>query len=163
MWAVIMLLVAALMAPSPDKTYLTTRVYPAISLIDSRGGSKIVLTAEIKGPETEAFYCPQIVWELGSTTAKEESDCAPFEQRHQCQESQEGCGLKGWKRDPITGDITDVVKECPCTITGYPRIWRRTIYAGPGPENGEPWSVWVRLVKNGKTIARQEFRFWVKG
>ena len=157
-----MLAVVALVATSSGDTRLTTRVFPQISLIDAQGGSRVTLFAEIKGPEDEKFYCPKVVWELGETKAVEESDCAPFEQRHQCRESQVGCGVVGFKLDPRTDQYVDVVKECPCTITGYPRRWKREIYAPPHPQ-GEAWEVWVRLMKNGKTIARQPIRFWVKG
>lgn len=156
-----MVTVFALMATS-DKPYLATRVFPPMSLIDAKGGSLVLLTAELKGPEVEKFYCPQVVWELGDTEAKEESDCPPFEKRHECVEDQKGCGVIGFKLNPKTGAMEDVVKECPCTIIGYPRIWRRKIYA-PAHPDGEPWEVWVRLVKNGKVVARQSIKFWVRG
>lgn len=159
----IMLLVIALVATSPNKPSLTVRAFPMMSLAGPRGCSSVLVTAEIVGPEDENWYCPKIEWEMpDSTNAVEESDCSPFEKRHQCLEDQTGCGMRGFRLNPITDQYEDVVKECACTISGYPRIWRRRICA-PAHPNGDEWSVWVRLSKNNKTIARQEIRFWVKG
>lgn len=159
-----MLLVVALMAtPAGEKPELVTRVFPQMSLIGPMNCSTIIMTAEIKGPEDEKWYCPKVEWELpDGTTATEESDCSPFEKRHECREDQTGCGVRGFRLNPITGKYEDKVKECACTITGYPRIWRRRLCA-PSHPRGEEWSVWVRLSMRGKTLARQEIRFWVKG
>lgn len=120
------------------------------------------MTAEIKGVEDEQWYCPKIEWEFpDGTSATEESDCAPFEQRYSCREDQTGCGLVGFRYNPITNRYEDKVKECSCTITGYPRVWRRRICAPAHPQ-GESWSVWVTATKNKETLARQEIRFIIK-
>jgi hypothetical protein len=152
-----------LVAPSSDQAHLETRVFPQMSLTGPTGCSSIIMTAEIKGLEDERFYCPKVTWEFpDGTRAVEESDCPPYEQRDQCYPPPgPECGLRGWYRNPITGEIVDKVKECPCTVFGYQRIWRRRLCA-PGHPQGEAWLVWVLLEKNGKTITRQEIRFWVK-
>jgi hypothetical protein len=42
----------------------------------------ILVTVEIVGPETEKYYCPEVVWVWpNGTRSSEESDCEPFEQR----------------------------------------------------------------------------------
>ena len=63
-------------------------------------------------------------------------------------------------------DGTQATEESDCAPYAeredYPRIWRRKLCA-PSHPNNDAWSVWVRLSKNDKTLARQEIRFWVKG
>jgi len=42
----------------------------------------VLLTARIVGPETEKYYCPEVVWVwTNGTRSAEESDCDPFESR----------------------------------------------------------------------------------
>jgi hypothetical protein len=44
---------------------------------------KILLSAEIVGPEVEDYYCPEVVWVLPNGLSAVESDCDPFaERRH---------------------------------------------------------------------------------
>lgn len=156
-------MLSLVLASTADAPKLQTRVFPQMSLTGSNGCSTVIMTAEIKGVEDEEWYCPKVEWELpDGTTATEESDCAPFEKRNQCAEDQTGCGLTGFYWDPIKKAYVDKVKECPCTITGYPRIWRRRLCA-PAHPKGERWEVWVRLSKRGKTLSRQPIHFWVKG
>jgi hypothetical protein len=58
------------------------RASPRISLAPPGGLRPVILTAEIVGPETEKYYCPEIVWIWpDGTHSSEESDCAPFEIR----------------------------------------------------------------------------------
>ena len=46
------------------------------------GYRSILLTAEIVGPESEEYYCPEVVWVWSdSTRSATESDCDPFEER----------------------------------------------------------------------------------
>jgi len=73
-----------------------------------------------------------------------------------------------WYCPKITWEMPDSTiasEESDCqpyeTREDYPRIWRRRVCA-PAHPYGEPWSVWVRIEKNGKTLGRQEIRFWVK-
>jgi hypothetical protein len=37
--------------------------------------------AEIVGPETEEWYCPEVQWQYGNSSAGIMSDCPPFENR----------------------------------------------------------------------------------
>jgi len=160
-----LLMVAALMAaPTYEKPTLTVRVFPPIQLADTGfGGASVMMTAELHGPETEKFYCPKVTWEFpDGTTAVHEQDCAPFENRHECYPAlAKDCGVNGFRLNLKTGEYEDTVKECACNITGYPNLWRRSIAAPAHPE-GEYWEVWVRLDKNGKMLARQNVRFWIK-
>ena len=153
-----MLLVVALVAAG-DRTYVALRVFPPMQLSSNAlGCGTVMLTAEIKGPETEEFYCPEVIWdELGS---KEQSDCPVFEKRNECMEDQTGCGWQGFKLDPATGKYKDVVKECPCTIIGYPRRWSRTICAPP--LDGGWYELHVTFRKNKKTIARTSVWFLIQ-
>ncbi len=66
-------------ASEPD---LHLRASPRRSVVLPGQGRRIVLTAEIVGPETEEYYCPKViwVWENG-TRSSEESDCEPYERR----------------------------------------------------------------------------------
>jgi len=161
----IMLAVAVLVAaPTYDKPKMVTRVFPAMQISDiGRGGADVLLTAELKGPEVEEWYCPKVTWEFpDSTKATHEQDCAPFEQRNECYPALAAdCGFTGFKLNKQTGEYENKFKECACNITGYPNIWRMRKGA-PAHPYGEHWSVWVSLSKNGKLLARQEIRFWVK-
>jgi hypothetical protein len=37
------------------------------------------------------------------------------------------------------------------------------MFAPPHPKDGEPWIIYVRLIKNGKVISMQTVSFYVKG
>jgi hypothetical protein len=66
-------------AETPD---LKVRATPKVSLAPPGGMTPILLTAEIVGPETEKYYCPEIVWVWpDGTRSSEESDCDPFAER----------------------------------------------------------------------------------
>jgi hypothetical protein len=66
-------------ARGPD---VRLRVTPRISLAPPGGGTPILLTAQLVGPETEEYYCPEIVWIWpNGTWSSEEADCEPFESR----------------------------------------------------------------------------------
>ena len=61
---------------------LLLRVAPPVSIAPPGGISRILLTAEIVGPETEEYYCPEVVWLWpNGTRSSQESDCAPFAER----------------------------------------------------------------------------------
>ena len=63
---------------APQKPYLTLRASPQMGLPPLR----VLLTAEIKGEETDTFYCPEIAWLWpNETVSTEGGDCTPFEQR----------------------------------------------------------------------------------
>ena len=76
-----MVLVLALLLDAA-KPELVTRAFPPISIATGIGCSNVLLTAEIKGPESEAWYCPEVVWGMpDGTKAATESDCPPFPER----------------------------------------------------------------------------------
>jgi hypothetical protein len=65
-----------------ERPDLRLRVTPRYSLAPPGGFRTVLLTAEIVGPETEEYYCPEVVWVwTDSTQSSSESDCDPFEQR----------------------------------------------------------------------------------
>jgi hypothetical protein len=48
------------------------------------------------------------------------------------------------------------VKECPCTIIGYPRRWTRSVCLPAIDGREARWTLEVRLVKNGKLLRRAQ-------
>lgn len=154
--------IVAVVAGQPAKPGLRLRAFPLMQTVDiSRGCSPVALTAEIVGPEDERFYCPAVEWvKPDGTTSREESDCPPFQKRAECIESQAGCGLQGWHRD-AAGRIVERRKDCPCTVIGYPRLWRHNLCA-PEHTTGDFWEVEVRLLRGHDLIARETVRFAVK-
>jgi hypothetical protein len=80
--AAILLLAGAVWAAEAEDPDVRLRAAPRISLAPPGGVTPILLTAEIVGPETEAYYCPEVVWVWpNGTRSSEESDCEPFEER----------------------------------------------------------------------------------
>jgi hypothetical protein len=158
-----LILVLVVLAQNADKPKLVTSVFPPIQIYrqdscKNATRSNVILTAEIKGIEDEDWYCPKVEWEgLGSV----ESDCVPFEERYECYPKQSNECALDWHIDPATGGKIIDSNPCGCEIPGYPRVWRRRLCAPTHPE-GQAWSVVVRLTKNGKAIAREEIRFFVK-
>ena len=66
-------------AEDPD---LLLRAAPRVSIAPPGGVTPILLTAEIVGPETEEYYCPEVVWLWpNGTRSSQESDCEPFAER----------------------------------------------------------------------------------
>jgi len=146
----------ALLLAGPDGPGFTLRASPRLGIAQPVGNAwclPVTLTAEITGPETEELYCPRFEWLWpDGTVSAVESDCPPFEARHSCLEPQTGCGLRGFHRAP-DGSIVDDVKECPCTIIGYPRRWTERICL-PQREDGEPWVLEARIARQGRTLRR---------
>lgn len=155
--------VSAALAADSDKPRLAHNVFPVMQTLNiAQGCSVALITIRIQGPENERWYCPAIEWEfIDGTISTDESDCAPFEKRHECQEDQTGCGLRGFRLNPITDQYEDIVKECPCTITGYPRVWTKSVCYPEHPK-GAAWKTRVRLRKNGETIAFADIENYVK-
>lgn len=167
MHAVLVPMVALGGAKVLNHNELELRASPRMQTLNiGQGGNVVLLMVEIKGPETEEWYCPKIEWEFpNGTIATEESDCPTFEKRYECVEDQRGCGLTGFYLDPVTERYVDKRKDCPCTIIGYPRLWSRRIKIGQSPvygENDPGWVVRVRLIKSDKTLRRETINFWVK-
>jgi hypothetical protein len=146
------------------KPELTVRVFPPIQVVDiAHGCSAVLLTAEIRGPEDERWYCPRVTWEKpDETKAIEESDCPPFAERYDCYPKLPEKCQPGWHRNR-DGKILDNEEQsgCECNVVGYPRRWSISLCAPAHPQ-GEAWEVWARLEGGGKTVARQPVRFWVK-
>ena len=82
MTASIVLLSAVALAADARQPELRLRVSPRVSLAPPGVVTPILLTAEIVGPETEEYYCPEVVWLWpNGTRSTEESDCEPFDAR----------------------------------------------------------------------------------
>jgi hypothetical protein len=61
---------------------LTLRANPPVSLALPGRPRQVLLTAEIVGPETEDYYCPEVIWLWSNGTfSSRESDCEPFAER----------------------------------------------------------------------------------
>jgi hypothetical protein len=58
------------------------RASPRVSMAPPGGVTPILLTVQIVGPETEQYYCAEIIWLWpDGTRSSEESDCDPFAER----------------------------------------------------------------------------------
>ena len=60
---------------------MVLRANPAASIAPGGRMQRILLSAEIVGPEVEEYYCPEIVWVLPNGRSALESDCDPFKER----------------------------------------------------------------------------------
>jgi hypothetical protein len=82
MAAALLLIPGVAWAEDGKNTDLELRATPRVSLAPPGSFTPILLTAEIVGPETERYYCPEVVWTWpDGTHSSEESDCDPFEER----------------------------------------------------------------------------------
>ena len=83
--------------------------------------------AEIKGPETESYYCPKVTWVVGedpnAIRATTESDCPPFENRNQViYNNSEAC--RPYIKDGELFEPSKTVPSCmPQVRKVYPRLW----------------------------------------
>jgi hypothetical protein len=82
-WAAFALV--ALSVPHPaaaeEKPDLIVRASPRASIAPGGRMQKILISAEIVGPEVERYYCPEVTWVLPNGLSSVESDCDPFEER----------------------------------------------------------------------------------
>jgi len=156
------LFLALLLAADLTRPSLVLRASPRISIASPGVGcSQVLFTAEIRGPEVEAWYCPRVEWQWpDSTVSAEESDCPPFDVRWECYPARgPECALD-WHTDPLGGRVIDR-NPCECVIPGYPRRWTRHVCVPPHPQ-GDDWEFGVRLSARGKTISIQRARVLVK-
>ena len=156
------LLLTLLLAADLTRPSLVLRAAPRMSIANPGVGcSQVLFTAEIRGPEVEAWYCPRVewLWPNGAVSA-EESDCPPFDMRWECRPARGPECTLDWHTDPLGGRVIDL-NPCECTIPGYPRRWYRPVCVPPHPQE-EDWEIGVRLSAHGKTIAFQRARVTVK-
>jgi hypothetical protein len=137
--------IALLLAATSADPALTLRAFPPVSLANVAAGcSPILFTAEIRGPEAEAWYCPEVRWQWpDGTVSTEESDCVPFEVRDRV----------GWHREG------ERIVDDPAP--GFPRRWSRSVCI-PARDDGEPWTIEVRLSRAGRVLARREVRVHIR-
>jgi hypothetical protein len=126
-----------LLAVADGKPHLVVRVAPPVAMADvATGCASVLVTAEIRGPEDEGWYCPAVEWRWpDGTTSMEESDCPPFAERDR----------EGWHR------VGETIVDEPAF--GYPRRWTRWICLPPHP-GADAWEIEVRLSRSGRTVAR---------
>ena len=74
-------LAVPLMGAKHDKPGLKLRASPPASIAPGGRMQRILISAEIVGPEVEQYYCPEVVFYLPSGRSAVESDCDPFEVR----------------------------------------------------------------------------------
>lgn len=144
-----------------NRLTLVTRAFPMIQTVNiSRGCSDVRLTAEIKGPEDERWYCPKVSWEKpDGAVSTEESDCPPFEDRNVCRPLRGAECALDWHIE--NGHFVVDNNPCDCTVPGYPRVWHLGLCA-PSHPTGDTWEVKVMLTKNSKTLVQDFVRFVVK-
>lgn len=137
--------ILALLLAQEGKPNLIVRVYPPMTIAPLGVGCAMVrLTAEIRGPETPEWYCPEVKWTWpDDTVSTEESDCPPFEERHRV----------GWRREG--GRIVDEPAH------GFPRRWVRDV-CFPAAPTDDPWIVTVELARAGRVFAKQYARVTVR-
>lgn len=155
------LLLLACPALAGEKHELVLRAYPPVQIVNiATGCSKVWITAELKGPEVEEWYCPKITWiKPDGTKSVHQQDCPPFAERNECYPKQGPECIQGWHRDP-NGIIIENA-ECPCTVVGYPKRWIHIPICAPEHPAGDAWEVVVFLESNSKML-RQTVRFLVK-
>jgi len=158
MWALILLLLA------PDTPRLEVHSFPPISLAFPSRPAYVTVTAELKGPETEEFYCPEVVFISGfginRIESKVEQDCVPFEERNVVPPIPPECQMR--LRD---GSI--IVPACyhnTRTAPGFPRRWTRRYVVGQCQIEGETcqYTVTVELRRNGRTFKTGSTNFIVQ-
>jgi hypothetical protein len=64
-----------------EKPGLVVRASPRASIAPGGRMQRILLSAQIVGPEVEKYYCPEVLWLLPNGRSSVESDCDPFEDR----------------------------------------------------------------------------------
>ena len=80
--AATVLLAGVVWAADVEDPDVQLRAAPRTSIAPPGGITSILLTAEIVGPETEKYYCPEVVWVWpNGTRSSQESDCEPFVER----------------------------------------------------------------------------------
>jgi hypothetical protein len=80
--AVPVILALLVLGADVNEPGLEVRANPPVSLALPGRSRHVLLTAEIVGPETEEYYCPEVIWLWpNGTLSSEESDCEPFAAR----------------------------------------------------------------------------------
>lgn len=127
-----------------EKTRLEVYSRPRMGLASVNRPAVWTMYAEIKGPETEEFYCPKVRWiNPDRTKAEIESDCPPFEERNLVINKPE-CR-------PYIKNREIVYPDCYSnTPFGYPRKWSRKY----GTHSVGNFEVCVELEKNGKVFRK---------
>jgi hypothetical protein len=69
------------LAAKHDEPGIVLRASPRASIAPGGRLQRVLVSAEIVGPEVEQYYCPEVVWLLPNGLSALESDCDPFERR----------------------------------------------------------------------------------
>ena len=149
-------LVGLLMSnPANDvKSRLETRVFPRMALYNPGKPPVFTVFAEIKGEESEEFYCPSVEWSVGEGVdrliSEEVSDCPPFEKRnHWVYNQNRVCApyiIDGEAHFPVLE-----IPYCrPKEPFGYPTRWSKRYYGfGPGA-----YKICVSLKKDDNVFSK---------
>lgn len=80
-----LLLLLLILSSENDQTHLVAKAHPRLSIAPvGTGCSQITITAEIKGSESEGWYCPRVEFlRPDGTRSSQESDCPPFTEREE--------------------------------------------------------------------------------
>jgi hypothetical protein len=96
-WTVLALVLLSwpLLAAKHEEPGVLLRASPRASIAPGGRMQRVLLSAQIVGPETEKYYCPEVVWLLPNGMSAVESDCDPFEERQHYPRY-----FKKWVRSP---------------------------------------------------------------
>lgn len=164
--ALLVLLVdPTLVKRDPTKSYLEVKASPTIAMAYWNRPALVTVVAEIKGPETEEFYCPEVsfIQSYGTSHPQasiEESDCVPFEERNVVPPAPEECQARivGGKYIPSKQD-----DFCLPQAPGFRRKWGR-IYAYDSCQTEDICTIEIVVVmkKAERTVAQGSVRFMVR-
>jgi len=149
------------------KPRLEVRALPRFGFATPTRSFNWTVTAEIKGPEVESYYCPGVLWKytsaMGETKNYQEGDCPPFEQRQSRQVCAQNASLEQEVGDESPDEAKSKVDECIGNSTynnnSYQRVWTRSFHTGVYGNQ----SVCVTLIKNKKIIANKCVTVQVSG
>jgi hypothetical protein len=91
----LLLLSLPLLGAHDEKPGLVVRANPRASIAPGGRMQRVLLSAQIVGPEVEKYYCPEVLWLLPNGRSSVESDCDPFEDRQHYPRY-----FKRWVRSP---------------------------------------------------------------
>ena len=146
-----------------EKPSFETRIFPKMRLYSPVKPPVFTVFAEIKGEETEKYYCPKIRWSVGEgidkIVSEEESDCPPFEKRHQRVYSVDEACKPYIKEGEAYFPIVSIPNCAPREPFGYPNFWSKR-YVGSSPGR---YIICAELVKSDNVVAKSCVKAVVAG
>lgn len=145
----------ALAGLEEGKPRLVVVASPRMAIAPPWQPAVITVRAVLYGVESADLYCPKVTFvSPDGQKSVEESDCAPYEHRNECWPPKAKECFPGFRLNRQTGQYEDFPgKECPCNMSGYPRIWSRKYSVGQCPtDNFCEYEITVVLEKGNKKI-----------